>query len=290
MKLSIVSVTRRWGALDVYQDNFSRQTILPDLIAHEDVEWMCCDEHALDSGRQAAFERAWKEVGFKENQCHLIYPPDYRAPRYCKLARANNTALDHADGELIWFLNDFISTPDDCLEGLLVTNTKHPHALLTSICHWLDPTGLTVVDRTHPYSIFDQPFKAQEKVYSHSPIPVIWEDPRAHQAQGAPPWVSWEANCALAPTSSLRQAGGWHEEFDYAIGNDNVCMAFDVMRTDPLADVIVLLDSVCFQFDKLTHDATPSHPSELEARNMEWMVDYMIIRQPGKWLKRMPGQ
>src|SRR5947208_1192287 len=129
MKVSILTVTKRTGGLDVLEDSLRRQTILPALVAAHEIEWVVVDELANNTKRRNAVELTAQRLGLPI--VHQ-YPPDYDPPRYSKLNRAENIGLDCTRGKYIFFLNDYVWIPNDTLERMLSVSEKEEFPLLVT--------------------------------------------------------------------------------------------------------------------------------------------------------------
>lgn len=101
--------------------------------------------------------------------------------------------LRRAQGELVVFLQDFISIPTTGLERFWEAYQREPAVFFTA------PVGKTVDN-----------------------IAVSWDWRRHHEGVDNLNFMEWEIDWASAPLSALKDIGGFDEELDKFWGFDNV--------------------------------------------------------------------
>lgn len=195
-KISVLTVSNRFGGADVTWNTLRRQTF-------RDFEWIFCD--SIYNERHEVMQRyAHNDLRIKHSKQS---PKDPTAKTW--LAHAENEAIKLAQGELIVFLQDFIWIQPDALEKFWNQYLEHPKAMITGVGDQYkapaidDPKGLITVFK---YQIVSAPYSC------------VWKDPRKRQDNGSfyeclP--MDWEANWAMCPRKMLYDIGGFDEEYDY---------------------------------------------------------------------------
>jgi glycosyltransferase involved in cell wall biosynthesis len=291
MKVTILNITRRTGGFDVLEDNLKRQTILPDLIASNDVELLCVDE-ITGRKRDRAFSMLCKEVGLL-NWRH-IYPPDYDPPRWGKLCRANNTGLKNAHGDYIFFLNDYLWIPDNCLEKMLKASEETPFPLLITCPN--DRTNVPPksvcrdLSRNTEYSIYASKFSG--RLWNFPNVECWYTDARVRESSEADYHrnpIEWEACVAMAPTKLLRDAGGWNEELDYGYAQDNIDVANRALILDQSARVYLMREMYTVSISHQQYWDDPADMAEACERNRRKVEPTLEIIQKLRKIQGLPA-
>ncbi len=233
--ISVVTVTKRPGSLDITWGSLRRQTSC-------DFEWILCDE---------LFDWRRREVDEYVNDPRLHHiPAPTRKGDLWNLNKSYNEALRHCRGELVVSLQDYIWIPPEGLANYWrVYQDLGPRAFLTGISHaWAlpapvhDPRGRVTIFRT-PYSE-----KPALRIAIDNRLTGPWTGlPRL--ARGDPASLSqhphaaslgtveekmpefWELNWAGAPLRAFYEIGGFPEDHDALFYScDNLTIAFCAQR------------------------------------------------------------
>jgi hypothetical protein len=302
--LSIITITRRLGGLDVAVESLKRQSIWKDLIEDHDVEWIFVDEYAQLPERQEAFLRATIELGFDNaDYAKHVYPPDYDPPRRSKLCRASNTGLKYATGTYLLLYNDYIWMPRNTIATYLDTIRSNEKALITGINHrtqvppvsFLKPNtkertyssfkeevDMIAFDeadrqavRDRAYSIFQEDFTVN--TWDFPNVPLSWQDIRkigTGLRLSRVPHV-WEANVAMVRRDLVEEVGGWSEDLDYGYGYDNCLLAQKILAKHDDAKVAIEEDIVTISLDDRIYFTRPDDHDYAMKRNQDIVVPIM---------------
>lgn len=209
-KISIMTLSNRWGGVDIMWANCLRQT-------EQDFELVFVD---------ALWREREEEVKAYINDPRLVYirQSDKREGAHTNLAHADNEGFRACTGELIVLVQDYIWIPPTSLEMFWFHHTNHPEGILVSgVGHqYSSPTKEDMVDQNGKITVFEKP-------YTKRPESRCWQDPRMRLDQGS--FYETEPNniefnyCAI-PRKVVAMLGGMDEQFDYeGFAWDNVYMA-----------------------------------------------------------------
>lgn len=208
--ISIITVTNRYGGIDINWSSLKRQT-------HKDFEWILCD--TLYEERKEAVRK------YTHNDPRVIHVKQDAKDTAAKtwLAHAENQGIRAAKGELIVLLQDYIYIKPDALEKFWVQYKTNPRCMITGVGHqYGNPGKNDVINHQGLITVFSKPF---EQV----PTQQVWQDPRMRNDLGSfyeclPNDI--EFNFCAIPRQALLDVGGCDEEYDY-VGHawDNVSVA-----------------------------------------------------------------
>src|SRR3990167_8621719 len=94
MKVSIITVTNRWGGIDIAWSSLKKQTF-------KDFEWILLDKHYHARSKEVA-----EFVNDDRLKHYPIHPP--KGPEIWDLNRAYNQAVRLSTGDLIISFQDYI--------------------------------------------------------------------------------------------------------------------------------------------------------------------------------------
>ena len=209
-QISVVTVTNRYGGVDINWSSLRRQSFT-------NFEWIFNDTHYEE--RQTAVKSYTKSDG------RVIHVKQGRKDNEAKtwLAHAENEAIAKASGELIVLLQDYIHIAPDALEKFWIQYKDNPKRMVTGVGHQYGKPGKAdIVDPKGFVTVFAQPFEG-------IPTQIVWQDPRIRTDQGSfykcfPNDI--EANFCAIPRKMLYEIGGMDETLDfYGHAWDNVSMA-----------------------------------------------------------------
>lgn len=208
--ISVITVTNRYGGIDVNWTSLRRQTFT-------DFEWILLDT-LYDERKEAV--RTYTKSDRRIIHCKQgAKDPDAKT----WLNHAENEAIKKSSGELIVFLQDYIHIEPDALEKYWYLYTSSPKSMITGVGHQYGKPGKEdVVNPQGLVTVFKEPFEGIPEV-------VVWEDPRINSS--APSLVKCppqyiEFNFCAIPRKLLYEIGGCDESLDY-VGHawDNVSVA-----------------------------------------------------------------
>ncbi len=208
MKISVITVTNRYGGIDINYSALRRQTF-------KDWEWILCD--TLYEERKEAVKAYTKE----DPRVQHIRQATKDSLARTWLAHAENQGVRQSKGELIVFLQDYIHIRPDALEKFWLQYENNPTHFVSGVGHqYLCPP---VVNEAGLITVFDKPYTIQ-------PTTIVWQDPRLRKDLGSyyesrP--EDWEVNYAMCSRKMLYDIGGMDETYDY-VGHafDNVSASF----------------------------------------------------------------
>lgn len=253
VKLSVYTPTIRRGWWNIMSSNLSKQS-------YKNFEWIIVDDYPEDRSKIA------KEYAEKYN-LNIVYlrGKPRKLKRTYALCNANNTALEHATGEVLVFLQDFILIPEDGLEQIAVLYKKNPDCIQALPDMYFAPKM--------------EPEKEKEDWFMGS-TDVVGQFIRKNirlQNQGLR-WTSnpmdYEQNYGAIPVKIARELGGWYEFFDEGLGWDNTEIAWRAMRRG----YKIILDennvAICIDHWKAL-EGTKEHGLERERRLNDPRYMYM---------------
>jgi glycosyltransferase involved in cell wall biosynthesis len=213
-KISVMTLTNRYGGIDVAWNCLRRQTF-------DDFEWVLVD--AID--RQ-------KEVEEYVSDKRLKYIKQNKTPdkALTNLAHADNQGFANCDGELIVCLQDYIWINPTGLEKFWEAHQAYGGKILVTGVgdQYGIPAKEDITDQHGKITVFKEP-------YTGKPEKVVWRDPRRRLDQGTfymcnPP--DWEMNWASIPRKVVYEMGGMDEEYDFhgfAWDNVNISQRADML-------------------------------------------------------------
>jgi hypothetical protein len=193
-RISVITVTRRPGSIDVTWGGLRRQTFTS-------FEWILCDE---------LFDRRHEEVAAYVDDERLRH---IRAPAHpgalWNLHKSYNEALRQCRGTFVVSLQDYIWIPDDGLRRVWEAYRHLGARALVSGTAALYELPVDIHDPLGKISVFGQPWEGRPTVMTRS-------DHRAggrHRFEEKPFWM-WELNWGGAPLDTFYELGGFPEEHD----------------------------------------------------------------------------
>lgn len=244
-KISVLTLTNRWGGIDVTWGALKRQTF-------GDFEWVLID--AVDREQ---------EVLEYTGDVRVRWIDQKKKPKKAltNLAHADNQGFRACRGELIVLLQDYIWIDPDGLEkyweaylayekNILITGVGDQYAI---------PSAEDIVNPEGKVTVFKEP-------YSQKPEVVAWKDPRRRLDQGTfymcnPP--DWEANWGCIPRKIIYELGGMDEQYDYegfAWDNVNIAQRADMLGYRQYIDQT----NECYGFQ---HDDWWPNPLKVEKKS-----------------------
>lgn len=192
MKISLIFVTNRSGAIEVLKENLDRQTfrkfevIIADDLFHE---------------RKEETKELLKDYEFLH-----FFPRQKEEGEAWNLNKAYNDALNAARQELVVCLQDYIWIPANGLERFIDVNKVHPDSMITGVGHKAEKPDELPVD-------------PKEKMAGLSEI-----DDRVNGERGVheSDWTYYELNWASCPRSLFPS---FEEDMDKYYGGENQIVA-----------------------------------------------------------------
>lgn len=204
-KVTIYTPTIRDGFWNVMSNNIANQT-------YKNVEWLIVDDHkdnraktAMQYSQKYGIEIRYvrgKEPGLKRNYA---------------LSNANNTMMEHAKGELIVFLQDFVLMPKTGIEQAVDFYIHHPRDLYAPL------------DVYHQMKV--KPDQKNKEDWFNGELNVIGEFIRSDRRYKNGGFklsnidFDYEQNYGAIPLQVVKDLNGWWEFFDDALGYDNTEIA-----------------------------------------------------------------
>lgn len=234
--VSIITPTIREGWWDLMAKNIASQTYKND--EKHRVEWLIVDDYKDDR----------KEIANKiADKYHL----DIRYIRGAgSLAKANNIAMKEAGGELLIWLQDFITIPKTAIEDIVSIYRRNPLSLIAPV----DEYWYT---KPPDYNNSEDWFNGQDPITSLS-----WKNIR-QQYKGLRPTTNpmdFELNFGATPKAVLEDLGGWYEDWDEKMGYDNTELATRALMLgyDILVDDTIV--AKCLDIEGKTQGSIKTQP------------------------------
>lgn len=209
-KISVITVSNRFGGVDINYSALKRQTF-------KDWEWVFCD--TLYEERKEAVQTYTKKDGRVRHIRQRAKDPLART----WLNHAENQGIRESKGELVVFLQDYIHIQPDALEKFWLQYSANNKCMITGVGHqYGNPGKNDLGDLEGLITVFKEPFERQ-------PTQIVWQDPRMRTDLGSFYECfanDIEANYCAISRKMLYEIGGMDESMDY-IGHawDNVSMA-----------------------------------------------------------------
>lgn len=243
-RISVMTLTNRYGGIDITWNSLKRQTFT-------DFEWILVD----------AIDRE-KEVRSYVNDKSLKYIKQNPQPEdaLTNLAHADNQGFSNCKGELIVCIQDYIWFPPDALEKYWRIYQQNPDILVTGVGdQYGKPSKDDIYYPDGKITVFREP-------YTRRPDIKVWSDPRKRIDQGTfymcnPP--DWELNYASIPRKILYELGGMDEQYDYhgfAWDNVNIAQRADMLGYRAYIDQT----NECMGFE---HDEWWPNPLKVEKKS-----------------------
>lgn len=232
--VSVVCITIRPGYLRLLREQVEKQT-------YKNLELVIVD------GR---YEENWKEVAeyMKDFKYPYIHVPDVERDKSkypYGIFHADNAALNIVNGEYIVFLQDFIIMPEDGVEKYVNLFKVYPDALISGVDTRNKPLVITEKNPMEEVAFVNKRaslprsidiFKGEKYAVGEEQF----KSPRirigkAKRITGEP--MEWELNYAAAPTSRLKELGGFNLDWDKGFGYDNTEMALRHLYLD--GDIVI---------------------------------------------------
>lgn len=191
--ISIVTVTNRYGGIDIMYNNLRKQT-------HKDFEWILCDE-LYDERKQ---EVADYVSGIKLKH---IKPRPKRDDCVWNLARAYNDALRVSEGDLVVVVDDYIWMQPGAILRFLEVSRDKGRAMITGVGH--KAPYPEVWNSKGKITIFKEPYRS-------TPQGIIEQDTRidgrTHVEEVNHSF--FELAYSAFPMSLVKEIGGFDEDTD----------------------------------------------------------------------------
>lgn len=240
MKISVMTLTNRYGGIDIMWANLKRQT-------EQDFEWVLVD---------GLWEEREEEVKAYVNDPRLKYIRQGKKVEglHTYLAHADNEGFRNCEGELIVCVQDYIWIPHDSLEKYWFHHQNNPQGLLVTGVgdQYSRPTKEDMNDPHGKITVFEKPYTRRPEVKG-------WSDPRKRSDLGTFYEVypqDWELNYCSIPKKIILELGGMDEEYDaHGFAWDNV----NIAQRAALLGYKVFIDQTneCMGFD---HDGWWPNP------------------------------
>lgn len=192
-KVSIITVTKRYGGIDVMYNNLRKQT-------EKDFEWILCDE-LYDERKQEVADYV-SGIDFKH-----IKPRQKREDCVWNLARAYNDAIRVSDGELIVVVDDFIWMPHNAISRFLEVFKEKGRCLITGVGN--KAPYPEVVDEHGKIMLFAQEYKEKPQGIIEPDTRI---DGRKHVEEVNHSF--YELAYSAFPRSLVYEIGGFDEDTD----------------------------------------------------------------------------
>lgn len=223
-RISIITVTNRFGGLDLQWSAIRKQTF-------KDFEWVLCD--TLANKRRGVLKKFTND----DPRIKHIQQNSPKKGSVTGLAQAENQALRSASGELCIMLQDYIYIEPGCLETYWFHYTNMVgKALITGVGDIYGKPGKEdIVDNRGLLTVFKEPFTGK-------PDHVVWTDPRRSSHYGSfyqcyPNDI--EFNFCSVPMKCFKELGGLDEEYDlvgHAWDNVNIAIRASMLGYDTYID------------------------------------------------------
>lgn len=200
-KVTVFTPTVREGFWNVMAHNLSEQT-------HKNFEWLIVDDHK-DNRAKIAAKYATK-YGL---DIRYLRGKKRDAKRTYSLINANNTAIEHAAGELFVFLQDFVLLQPDALRQLIRESKRHPGDFIAPVDVYYEPK--IKPDTSNAEDWFNGDTDVLGK-FMRANVRIEKKGLRESKVV-----TDFEQNFGAVPLSTLKALGGYYEFFDEALGWDD---------------------------------------------------------------------
>jgi glycosyltransferase involved in cell wall biosynthesis len=189
-------------------ENLSSQT-------YQNFEWLIVDDHKEDRSKIA-------QKYAKKYNLDIKYVRNVKHKRLYGLSTANNTAINHATGDLFVALQDFIILQPTALEELARESERHPGDLIAPVDVY--------------YESKVKPDTKNVEDWFNGETDIVGKYLRKNvriQGQGLRKTTNpydFELNIGAIPMSTLKELNGWWEFMGDALGYDNTEIAYRAMK------------------------------------------------------------
>lgn len=236
--VSIITPTIREGWWYIMANNISKSI-------YNKIEWIVIDDHKKDR----------KEIAEMMAQKYNLNIRYIRGGG--SLAKANNIAMREAKGDLLVWLQDFILIPENAIGDLVSIYRRNPTALIAPVDEYWFTISPDTDDRIDWFGV-------------ENPITRLsWKNIRQQHLglrETTNP-MDFELNFGAIPSKTLKDLGGWHEEWDERMGYDNTEIAMRAM----MAGYKVLVDdsiiATCLDVEGKTQGSVKTHDNIWEEFN-----------------------
>lgn len=206
--VSIFTPTIRQGWWNIMANSLANQT-------YKNFEWIIVDDFPKDRSEIAKVYAQKYGLNIK-----YLRSKERKVKRNYGLINADNTAIEHAQGELYVWIQDFIMIPPTGIEQLVDLYNHNPNSLLAPCDVYYEPKG--------------EPNLESEDWFNGS-LDVIGKFIRKNvrmQSAGLRrtdnPY-DWELNYGAIPAHIVKELGGFYEFFDFGLGYNNTELGFRAM-------------------------------------------------------------
>lgn len=209
VRLTVYTPTIRRGFWNIMADNLSKQL-------YRNFEWVIVDDYPEDRSHIA------KEYAEKYKlTIKYLRGKKRKVTRTYGLCNANNTVLEHATGDVIVFLQDFILIPEDGLEQIATLHRKNPDSLIALPDMYFAP-------KVTPDKEKEDWFNGNTDIIGEFIRKNIRLQNLGLRFTENP--MDFEQNYGAIPTKIAKELGGWHEFFDEGLGWDNTDIAWRALQ------------------------------------------------------------
>lgn len=238
IKISILTVTAR----DLGMINYQKKYL--EAQSFKDFEWVIVDDNEI-------------KLKIGETPFPVIHVASKdRKPYFCA-GTAMNTGFIHCQGELVYFMADYILPHPDCLARHWQTHLRYSNAFISGRCWEVDITA----------EEFQQPNKIAHYndyrliLFEHSYFAWSMIDDNIYASERKGVQNFWTGRNDSAPLEAILKCNGIDEEFDGAHGyhDEDLAQRMAILGLDYIID----LGSLCWQFPHKL-DPIPQLRSDLE--------------------------
>ena len=192
-KVSVISISNRWGAIDIFYNTLKNQTF-------KDIEWIFGDE--LYEERKDEVKEYIKDIDYKH-----FKPRPKKEDHVWNLPEAYNDCFNLSSGELIVILEDYIWIKSDALERFYKDWKTYGDALFTGVGDKIDSPP--VVNSDGKITIFEKPMDKLPKT-------IVKETDERKTFEGkiinTKDYLNFEFNWCAFPRTILEELGGMEEK------------------------------------------------------------------------------
>lgn len=242
MKISILTITARdLGMIDYQREYLNAQTF-------KDFEWILVDDNETKL-----------KVG--DASFPIIHISSKEKKPYFAAGAAMNTGLIHAQGELIYFMADYILPHPDCLTRHWQTHLKYPNAFISGRCWEVDITAEEFQQLNKIFHYNDY----RLSLFEHNYFKWSRIDGDIYASERAGVQNFWTGRNDSAPLEAILKCNGMDEQMDGAHGysDEDLAQRMAILGLGYIID----LGSLCWQFPHKL-ESKPALRSDLEQHQM----------------------